>query len=373
MKHLLHSHHPFRIFWFSVLLTLGLGSLIFSHMGVSGLWLFTILVVLEVTFSFDNAVINSKVLAGMSQVWQKIFLTVGIFVAVFVVRFILPIAIVMIASGHGFMDVVNMALHKPVDYGKILHEASPMIDAFGGAFLIMIGLSYFIDYNKRVHWMRHVEPILAKAGRFENFKVCIMLSVAAVLYFTVEAPHKSLVLISAVLGIVLHIGLELFGSFFHEDDAKSVNIKTGWAAFASLLYLEILDASFSFDGVIGAFAITNSVLLIVAGLGAGAIWVRSLTVYLLRTGALSKYKYLENGAHWAIMALGVMMIAKLFHLELPEWATGGLGLLFVSLAVGSSILEARSINLQETAATKLHQAEEQLKNSASKIVPRKRR
>ena len=73
------------------------------------------------------------------------------------------------------------------------------------------------------------------------------------------------------------------------------------------------------------------------------------------------------------MALGVMMIAKLFHLELPEWATGGLGLLFVSLAVGSSILEARSINLQEAAAVKLHQAEEQLKNSASKIVPRKRR
>ena len=180
-------------------------------------------------------------------------------------------------------------------------------------------------------------------------------------------------LISAVLGIVLHIGLELFGSFFHEDDAKSVKIKTGWAAFASLLYLEVLDASFSFDGVIGAFAITNSVLLIVAGLGAGAIWVRSLTVYLLRTGALSKYKYLENGAHWAIMALGVMMIAKLFHLELPEWATGGLGLLFVSLAVGSSILEARSINLQEAAAEKLHQAEEQLKNGASKIVPRKRR
>ena len=160
---------------------------------------------LEVTFSFDNAVINSKVLAGMSQVWQKVFLTAGIFVAVFVVRFILPIAIVMIASGHGFMDVVNLALHKPVEYGKILHEASPMIDAFGGAFLIMIGLSYFIDYNKRVHWMRHVEPILAKAGRFENFKVCIMLSVAAVLYFTVEAPHKSLVLISAVLGIVLRL------------------------------------------------------------------------------------------------------------------------------------------------------------------------
>ena len=195
MKHLWHSHHPFRIFWFSALLTLALGGLIFGHFGASGLWLFAILVVLEVTFSFDNAVINSKVLAGMSQAWQRVFLTVGIFVAVFVVRFVLPIIIVMVASGHGFMEVVDLALHRPAEYGHILHEASPMIDAFGGAFLIMIGLSYFIDYNKRVHWMRHVEPWLAKAGRFENFKVCLMLGVAAALYFTVEPPHRALVLI----------------------------------------------------------------------------------------------------------------------------------------------------------------------------------
>ena len=256
----------------------------------------------------------------------------------------------MVASGHGFTEVVDLAINKPAEYGHILHEASPMIDAFGGAFLIMIGLSYFIDYNKRIHWVSHVEPWLAKAGRFENFKVCLMLAVATILYFTVEPAHQSLILISSILGIMLHIGLELFGSFFHEEDTQSIKIKTGWAAFASLLYLEVLDASFSFDGVIGAFAITSSVLLIVAGLAAGAIWVRSLTVYLLRTGVLSKYKYLENGAHWAITALGMMMIAKLFHLELPEWATGGLGLLFVSLAVGSSVLEARSIRLREAAA-----------------------
>ncbi|QWQ32594.1 DUF475 domain-containing protein [Candidatus Minimicrobia naudis] len=265
-------------------------------------------------------------------------------------------------------------LHKPAEYGKILHQASPMIDAFGSAFLIMIGLQLF----HRLQQARALDATCRAEdgegpGDSRKASVCIMLSVAAVLYFTVEPPHKALVLISAVLGIMLHIGLELFGSFFHEDDAKSVKIKTGWAAFASLLYLEVLDASFSFDGVIGAFAITNSVLLIVAGLGAGAIWVRSLTVYLLRTGALSKYKYLENGAHWAIMALGVMMIAKLFHLELPEWATGGLGLLFVSLAVGSSILEARSINLQEAAADKITSSrraieEQRFKNCAAKTT-----
>lgn len=341
MKQLLHSHHPFRIFWFSTLLTLVLAGVVLGQLGLSGLWLFFILLVLEVTFSFDNAVINSKVLAGMSALWQKIFLTVGIFIAVFVVRFVLPILIVMVASGHGFGEVVNMALHQPVQYGETLHKAAPMIDAFGGAFLIMIGLSYFVDFNKRVHWVRGVEPWLAKAGRFENFKVSLMLTAASILYFTVDPAYQSIVLISSILGILLHIGLELFGSFFDEEATRKVKVQTGWAAFASFMYLEVLDASFSFDGVIGAFAITSSVLLIIAGLGAGAVWVRSLTIYLLRSGTLGKYKYLEHGAHWAIMALGMMMIAKLFHLELPEWITGGLGLAFILLAVGSSVIEAR--------------------------------
>lgn len=340
MKRFLHHTHPVRIFWFSALVTLALAGLVAGNLGIAGLWLFFILVILEVTFSFDNAVINSKVLATMSERWQKVFLTAGIFIAVFLVRFILPIVIVMVASRNGFTEVVDMALNQPEQYGATLHKAAPMIDAFGGAFLIMIGLSYFIDYNKRIHWVRGLEPWLAKAGRFENFKTCVMLAVASMVYFTVEPQYQSVVLISSVLGILLHIGLELFGSFFHDDTKSKIKAQTGWAAFASFMYLEVLDASFSFDGVIGAFAITSSVLLIVAGLGAGAIWVRSLTIYLLRSGTLGKYKYLENGAHWAIIALGMLMLAKLFHLELPEWITGGLGLLFIALAVGSSVIEA---------------------------------
>lgn len=353
MKRYVHPSHPFRIFWFSGLLTLLLAGVTFGQLGLPGLWLFFILLILEVTFSFDNAVINSKVLATMSQAWQKVFLTVGIFIAVFVVRFLLPILIVMIASGLGFGEVTHMALNDAEHYGHVLHEAAPMIDAFGGAFLIMIGLSYFIDYNKRVHWVRGLESWLAKAGRFENFKVCLMLAVASMLYFTVEPKYQAVVLISSILGILLHIGLELFGSFFHDDTAKNVKVQTGWAAFASFMYLEVLDASFSFDGVIGAFAITSSILLIVMGLSAGAIWVRSLTIYLLRSGTLGKYKYLEHGAHWAIMALGFMMLAKLFHLELPEWITGGLGLTFILLAVSSSMIEAKRAHKAELEAASL--------------------
>ena len=122
--------------------------------------------------------------------------------------------------------------------------------------------------------------------------------------------------------------------------------QVGWAAFASFMYREILDASFSFDGVIGAFAITTSVVLIVAGLGVGAFWVRSLTIYLMRTGALAKYRYLEHGAHWAILALGIVMLVKLYHVELPEWATGSLGLIFVATAVITSIIEKRMDDTQ---------------------------
>lgn len=352
----MHESHPLRIFWFSGLLTLLLAGVVGYYDGLLGLWLFAILVVLEVTLSFDNAVVNSKVLATMSKFWQTIFLTVGIFVAVFVVRFILPIVIVQIASGMGFMDVVNMALHDAEHYGHVLHEAAPMIDAFGGAFLLMVALSYFLDYKKEVHWLRGIEPWLAKAGQFDNMRVSLMLMLAGVLYFTVGEKYREVVLISSTLGILLHLALGLLESFFATHNhgevtaegkkPRSIKVKTGMAAFASFAYLEVLDASFSFDGVIGAFAITSSVLLIIAGLGAGAIWVRSMTVYLLRTGTLAKYRYLEHGAHWAILALGIMMMIKIYGIELPEWIVGGVGLVFVITAVTSSVLEKKYMDIQ---------------------------
>ncbi len=351
----LHPTHPLRIFWFSGLVTILLGALVGAIDGIVGLWIFTILVVLEVTLSFDNAVVNSKVLATMSKFWQMIFLTVGIVVAVFIVRFLLPIVIVQLASGLGFMEVVQLALNDAEKYGHVLHEAAPMIDAFGGAFLLMVALSYFLDKSKEVHWLKRIEPWLAKAGQFDNMRVSLMLALAAVLYFTVGEKYQEVVLVSSVLGVLLHLALGLLESFFashesHEAAQKktgSIKVKTGMAAFASFAYLEVLDASFSFDGVIGAFAITSSVLLIIAGLGAGAIWVRSMTVYLLRTGTLAKYRYLEHGAHWAILALGAVMMAKLYGVELPEWFIGGLGLVFVATAIVSSVLEKRRMSRHE--------------------------
>lgn len=342
MKHA----HPLRIFWPSLLLTVVLSGVVAYHDGLAGLWLFIILIALELTFSFDNAIVNSKVLRTMSRFWQTIFLTVGIIVAVFVVRFLLPIVIVMAASGLGFGDVVHLALNDPERYGEVLHEASPMINAFGGAFLLMIGLNYFLDRHKETHWIRRIEPFLTRLGRFTGIKIIIMLLVTALLYLTVSDTYQTVVLVSSLAGIILHVTLTSLSSIFSrraqsklDSTAQKHYVQTGWAAFASFIYLEFLDASFSFDSVIGAFAITTSVLLIIAGLGVGAIWVRSLTVYLLRSGTLTRYRYLEHGAHWAILALGTMMMLKLYGIEPPEWVTGSLGLVFVLTALVTSILE----------------------------------
>lgn len=337
------SSHPLRIFWVSSFITTMLGVWMLAHGGLVGLWLFTILVVLEVTLSFDNAIINSRVLVRMSPTWQKLFLTVGIFIAVFVVRFLLPIFIVMVTSGHGFMEVIDLALNDPEEYGKTLHEAAPTIDAFGGTFLAMIGISYFMNRKKDIHWLRRIEKRLIRAGNYENFKVFVMLAVALLLYITVDQAHKSTVLVASIVGTLLHMGLEIFGAYFEERQSRAAEL-VGMAAFGSFMYLEVLDASFSLDGVIGAFAITNDVMLIIAGLGAGAIWVRSMTVYLMRAGVLSRYKYMEHGAHWAILALGAIMLVKLYHVEPPEWFVGSLGLVFIATAVVSSILEMRRSN-----------------------------
>lgn len=342
---MMHVNHPLRIFAVSGALTIIIGVVLGIMSGLDALWLFTVLAILEVTFSFDNAVVNSRVLVRMSPLWQKLFLTIGIFIAVFVVRFALPILIVMAATGLGFGSVITLSLNEPNRYSEALHGAAPVIDAFGGTFLLMIGLSYFFNREKVVHWLRPVEHRMARLGKVKYIKVISMLAIAIILYFTVDKELQRAVLIASLLGIILHAGLELMGRYFETSMAKKSSTSpthlVGWAAFASFMYLEILDASFSFDGVIGAFAITDNIILIVAGLGVGALWVRSLTVYLMRSGTLTKYRYLEHGAHWAILALGVVMLVKLYHIEPAEWVTGSLGLVFIGTAIVTSVIEKR--------------------------------
>lgn len=333
-----------KIYWFAISATL----LIWIAAAVWGGWgaLFTVIVLtlLETTFSADNAVVNSKVLTTLSPFWQKLFMTIGIFIAVFLVRFAMPIFIVMLTAGLGFIEVLNLAIHDTHHYEQHLSKAEPLISAFGGAFLLMIALSYFIDYEKKTHWLPFLEKHLGKLGKFDNVTTFTMLVASIVLYFTVDASHQTSVLIAAICAMALHIGLELLSASFEKTGKTSLfsKQKVGWAAFASFMYLEILDASFSLDGVIGAFALTSSVILIMAGLGAGAVWVRAMTIHLVKSKALKKYIFLEHGAHWAIAFLGGVMLMKLYHIELPEWIVGSLGIGFIALAVWWSKRHSRT-------------------------------
>lgn len=338
------STHPLRIFAISSIITVIIGIIVGINAGISGLWLFVVLTLLEVTFSFDNAVINSKILIRMSALWQKLFLTVGIFIAVFVVRFALPLLIVMFATGISFGNVVDLALNHPVQYGNELHKAGPIINAFGGTFLLMIAIGFFVDRQKSIHWLKSIEQLFVYMSRVPFMKLIIMSIVTAFLYFSVDVEIQTVVLISSIMGILLQFGLSSIGILFDKKSTKKgLKRQVGWAAFASFMYLEVLDASFSFDGVIGAFALTTSVLIIVAGLGVGAFWVRSMTIYLIRTGALARYRYLEHGAHWAILTLGIVMLLKLYHVELAGWFVGSIGIIFIAFAVATSIFKKKTI------------------------------
>ena len=342
-----------RIFAFSAVATLTIWVATAFGMGWSGLMAVVILTFLEIVFSFDNAIVNAKLLAFLPPFWQKLFLTVGIFIAVFVVRFALPVVIVSLTAGLGFFDTIELALSDPEKYSHELEKAMPAISAFGGMFLNMIAIGYFLDAAKKVHWIGAIEHRLAKLGRYDNVGIVVMLLITIVVVSTMSGDFRDrfIVLIAAVAGITLNMLLGIFDVSEEDGDEvpdappgaqSAVRLLVGGAAALMFLRLEVVDASFSFDGVIGAFALTSNVVVIMAGLGAGALWVRSLTVYFQRTGALLRFRYLEHGAHWAIGALGVIMLVKgAYHVEPPEWVIGPIGLLFILAALWSSISKRR--------------------------------
>jgi hypothetical protein len=313
-----------------------------------------ILAVLEVTLSFDNAVVNAKYLKKMSPLWQKLFLTVGILIAVFGMRLVFPIVIVAVTANLGFTEVIDLALNDVDTYAEELEAAKAAIYSFGGIFLLMIFLDWVFE-RKDEAWLRPVERTLEKAGSLNQLSV--VLAGALILYAStwVEEAESNTVLFSGFIGLITYLVVSGLDSFFDEeaddDDDGAEATETvatrggagpavataGKAGFSTFLYLEVLDASFSFDGVIGAFAISTNVLVIAAGLGIGAVFVRSMTVYLVRQGTLAQYRYLEHGAHWAIGALAVILILEL-EFSISEFVTGLLGLGFILSAYTSSVL-----------------------------------
>lgn len=313
-----------------------------SSLGLFGaLWLVLVLGILEVSLSFDNAVVNAGVLKEMDEFWRKMFLTVGILIAVFGMRLVFPVVIVAVTTGLGPIPVMNMALDEPERYSQIITDAYPVIAAFGGMFLLLVFLNFIFDEEKELHWLGAPEAWLARLGRFDGISVLISLCAIFSTRWWLPAELHLSVLAAGVAGIILYIAVDGLGALFEDQgtaDAVTGTVKR--AGFASFMYLEVLDASFSFDGVIGAFAITRDVVIIMLGLAIGAMFVRSMTVYLVNKGTLDQYVFLEHGAHYAIGVLAViMLIGTVSHV--PEIITGTIGVGFIAVSVWSSVLYRR--------------------------------
>jgi uncharacterized protein len=346
-----------RIFGVSVLLTVAglIAALLYG--GPTALFVTLILVVLEVSLSFDNAVVNARVLERMSLYWQRMFLTVGMIVAVFGMRLVFPLLVVGATAHISPWRAWQLALERgdpdtPGSYGYLLHEAHPAIAAFGGVFLLMIFLNFLIDEEKELHWLVTVEQTIQRAGLLRWASELIALATLA--GFTLAYhQHTTQVLVSGLAGLASYLLVDGAAQRFQESGvpgadgadggspgAGGVAVATGKAAFWLFVYLQVLDASFSFDGVIGAFAITSDPVVIALGLGIGALYVRSLTVMLVRKGTLGELVFLEHGAHWAIGALAVLLLVSIEH-EVPEVVTGLIGVGFIGAALVSSLRRNR--------------------------------
>jgi hypothetical protein len=259
---------------FSLALTFAalVGSLFF---GPAALLVMAVLIAIEVAFSFDNAIINAKVLKTLSPFWQKIFLTIGIVIAIFGMRVIFPILIVALAAYLPWQEVLDLALHHPKEYAHHLEQAHPLISAFGGSFLLMLTLFFFLDNGRKTLWIHWLERPLQRLGVFGMAPLLAVIIVTGFAFLPFN-EHRIETLQAGYLGIILYVAMQLILHVVERfTGTGGTAVRTGKAAFVTFLYLELLDASFSFDGVIGAFAITNEVLLIAAGLGVGAVWVRT--------------------------------------------------------------------------------------------------
>lgn len=339
-------------FWSYIVTIIGVifawfwGDHVQSGTGLLSVFIVLVLSILEISLSFDNAVINAIKLQKMNEKWRRRFLTWGMLIAVFGMRFLFPVLVVAIFAQISMVEVARIALSDSHKYTYYLHQAHAPIVAFGGTFLMMLSLDYFFDDKKDVHWIKELEKKLAYLGSIRGTEAIVTLLALFVIQQYVFSYQKLYVILSGVSGIIIYLlinGITDWLDKKEEENIKQFASTIRGAGLIGFLYLELIDASFSLDGVLGAFALSKDILIITIGLSIGAMFVRSLTIMLVEKKALSKYLYLEHGAHWAIGALAVIMLISTFQV-VHEMITGCIGLVFISLSLISSLIHNKKIN-----------------------------
>jgi len=302
------------------------------------IFLSVVLALLEVTISFDNAIVNAAVLKNMTPKWQKRFLTWGMLIAVFGMRLVFPVVIVCIAASLGPLEALHLAVADQQRYADIMLSVHHEVAAFGGTFLALVCLAFFMDREKDSHWLGWIERPLARMGQLKVLEVAIVLAGLWWFSSTLDAEHAYPVFKSGIAGLLTFLAVKLLGDVMSIPDGTKKDLHR--QSLGLFLYLEVLDASFSFDGVVAAFAITVNPFLIAIGLGIGALFVRSFTIVMVEKGTLQTFKYLEAGAFWAIGILAVIMFIGI-HREVPEMITAGVGLTVIAIAFVQSLLEQK--------------------------------
>jgi uncharacterized protein len=269
------------------------------------------LIVFEVVNSVDNAIVNASVLKTMSVLWRKRFLLIGIITSVFLVRFLLPLIIVWISVPTLSAPDLFLAFLGQSDVAaQAIELQKPLILMFGGVFLLFL---YF-------HWLflEKKEPLYIERFLKEKHGVWFFAFVAIFLVVVMYlARSNPMVMLAAAIGSATFFIVYGLRQTAEESERNMVAGSSGLSDLSKFVYLEVLDTTFSFDGVIGAFAFTINLLLILIGIGIGAIVVRELTIKGIDT--IAKYKYLKNGALTSIGFLGLFMLIESFKIELPSY------------------------------------------------------
>ena len=270
------------------------------------------LCVFEIISSVDNAIINAHVLKTMPEKFRKIFLFWGIIFAVFVVRGLLPFLIVWLTNPSlSILQVFSSAFDSSSNgmIAESLETSKPLLLLGGGSYLFLVFLAWLFLEEKKCVFL--VEKFIHRQGVW--FYAIASIFTTMVVYFAVN--------INPMLALAATIGVSAFfitDGFKKNAEEKEKELMSGnMSAWSKILYLEVLDASFSIDGVIGAFAFTMSIPLIILGNGLGAVIVRQLTIKGI--DSISKYAYLKNGAMYSIGFLGTLMTLESFGNEHPFW------------------------------------------------------
>jgi hypothetical protein len=313
--------------------------------------------ILEISLSFDNAVVNASVLTNMSAIWRKRFLFWGILIAVFGARLLIPIFIVAITAAMNPIAVFHAAFFDTATYAHLIENIHIYVSGFGSAFLGMVFLKFFFDENKSHHWIPWIEKYMQKLGVIESIQALVMLLITVLFAGILSGTAQSEYLMSSIWGIILYLVIDGISYLIKPKEIEVTELSpnvivpstntgndlaktAGTAGIVAFMYLEVLDTSFSLDGVIGAFAVTQDIVLILLGLAIGAFFVRSFTIFIVDKKVLNQLRYLEHGAFWSIGILAAAMLLKTV-MHISEFYIVGATLLVLAISVMHSRFEAK--------------------------------